>query len=234
MNNDFFWIGGKHAVLEAIKNKKRKYSKIFTTNENKKNLVNQTNSVHIKKNIEIDRLFKDSSFAHQGYAALIKKIPPCKLDDLFKLSNYPEKIVVLDGVFDPRNVGSIIRSCVAFNVNYILIKEKNYLPTSFYLYKSASGALEHINIVVVTNISNSLNLLKKNGYWIYGADGNGNIDLKNTVFKDPKIALVLGSENKGISPLIKKNCDYLIRIKISEKIESLNVANTCAIFLSHI
>jgi len=235
MKTKGFWIGGKHTVLEALKNSNRKIYKIVTTEENRK-LIDQEIlkykklTLDIKSKKEIDKIFQNEDIIHQNFASEIENLENENIKDyLKKSSNQKSLIVVLDDITDQRNIGSIVRSCVAFSVDGIVLLDKNFHSTSKIMYKSASGALEHIKIFSVSNISNTIQVLKKNNFWIYALDQNSKNDLTNNI-KFERIALVFGSEEFGIRRLVKENCDFQIKIPI-KKIESLNVSNAVAVTL---
>lgn len=229
MKTGAFWIGGKHAVLSAIKNPKRKINKLIITEENQKdfNLKNFNKKILIetKDKKEIDKIFISENIVHQGVAAEIESIPTVELKEYLKSkSNSKNTLVVLDDITDQRNIGSIIRSCSAFNIDAVILLEKNYNPKNKMMYKSASGAMELVNIIPVSNITNALEVLKKNNYWVYGLDGNAKENIEDQKWSDQNV-FVFGSEGDGLRRLVKENCDYLIKIQINEEIESLNVSN---------
>jgi len=235
MKTKGFWIGGKHAVLEALKNSNRKIYRIVTTEENRK-LIDQDIlkykklTLDIKNKKEIDKIFQNEDIIHQNFASEIENLPNENIKDyLRKTSNKKSVIIVLDDITDQRNIGSIVRSCVAFSVDGIVLLDKNFNTTSKIMFKSASGALEHIKIFAVSNISNALQILKENNFWIYALDQNSKDEITDNI-KSDKIALVFGSEESGIRRLVKENCDFQIRIPI-KNIESLNVSNAVAVTL---
>ena len=229
MKTGAFWIGGKHAVLSAIKNPKRKINKLIITEENQKdfNLKNFNKKILIetKDKKEIDKIFISENIVHQGVAAEIESIPTVELKEYLKSkSNSKNTLVVLDDITDQRNIGSIIRSCSAFNIDAVILLEKNYNPKNKMMYKSASGAMEIVNIILVSNITNALEVLKKNNYWVYGLDGNAKENIEDQKWSDQNV-FVFGSEGDGLRRLVKENCDHLIKIQINKEIESLNVSN---------
>lgn len=234
-----FWIGGKHATEEAILNPKREIVKVLLIEDNYNkylNLKNKTKKKFIiekKTNHQIDSIFKSNTFKHQGIACLIKKIKEVDINDKIQELNDKKKsiIVILDNITDQRNIGSIIRTSVAFNVDAIILQKKNYNYSSFGLYKSASGGIEHMPLIGVSNISQSIKLLKNNNYWVVGLDHDSKISIR-TIEIPQKIAFVFGSEDKGIKELVKKNCNETIKIEINKSINSLNVSNACSACLA--
>jgi len=235
MKTGSFWIGGKHAVLSAIKNPKRKIYKLIITEENQKDFApknfNKKIIIEIKDKKEIDKIFITETIVHQGVAAEIENIPAVELKEYLKNKNNSKNtVVVLDDITDQRNIGSIIRSCSAFNIDAVIILEKNYNPKNKMMYKSASGAMEFINIIPVSNITNALEVLKKNNYWVYGLDGHAKENIEDQKWSNHN-AFVFGSEGEGLRRLVKENCDHLIKIQINKQIESLNVSNAVSVTL---
>ena len=209
MKSGLFWIGGKHAVLSAIKNPKRKINKLIITQENQKDFDPKNFSkriiIEIKDKKEIDKIFFSENIVHQGVAAEIENIPVIELKEYLKnKSNTKNTVVVLDDITDQRNIGSIIRSCSAFDIDAIILLEKNYNPKSKMMYKSASGAMELVNIIPVSNITNALEVLKKNNYWVYGLDGHAKENIEGQKWSKQN-AFVFGSEGEGLRRLVKEN-----------------------------
>jgi 23S rRNA (guanosine2251-2'-O)-methyltransferase len=230
-----FWIGGKHAVLSAIKNPKRKINKLIITEENEKDFnpknFDKKITIEIKDKKEIDKIFINENIVHQGIAAEIESIPAIELKEYLKIkNNLKNTLVVLDDITDQRNIGSIIRSCSAFNIDAVILLEKNYNPKNKMMYKSASGAMEIVNIIPVSNITNALEVLKKNNYWVYGLDGNAKENIEEQKWSNQNV-FVFGSEGDGLRRLVKENCDHLIKIQINKEIESLNVSNAVSVTL---
>jgi 23S rRNA (guanosine2251-2'-O)-methyltransferase len=235
MKTGSFWIGGKHAVLSAIKNPKRKINKLFVTQDNEEDFsVKNSNKkilIEIKDKKEIDKIFISENIVHQGVAAEIENIPVIELKEYLKNKRDSRNaLVVLDDITDQRNIGSIIRSCSAFNIDAVILLEKNYNSKNKMMYKSASGAMELVNVIPISNITNALELLKKNNYWIYGLDGYAKEKIEDQKWTSHN-AFVFGSEGEGLRRLVKENCDHLIKIEISKDIESLNVSNAVSVTL---
>ena len=141
--------------------------------------------------------------------------------------------VCLDGVTDPRNIGSLIRSAASFNIDGIIIKERHFPIESKLMYKAASGAMEYINIFEVSNINSTLKNLKDKNFWVYGFDGNGDKIFTDIEWKGNNI-LLFGSEGSGMHEHTTKYADFLVKIDINKKIESLNISNSAAIVFHHL
>ena len=141
--------------------------------------------------------------------------------------------VALEEVTDPRNIGSIIRSAVSFNIDGLIIKERSFPSESKLLYKSASGSMEYINIFQVSNINTTLRYLKTKNFWVSGFDIEGKSDFTEHNWEGNNI-LLFGSEGYGLKVKTKENLDFLHKIKINENIESLNISNSAAIVFHYI
>ena len=240
MNKSSFFIVGKHAVIEALKNPKRKVLKIFLTEESKKNIHRKSPNnnllndvkVYFKTKKELDKYSTKENLLHQGYVAEIEHFEKPILKDFVK-RNENITLVCLDGVTDPRNIGSLIRSATSFGVDGIIIKERHYPRDSKLMYKAASGAMEYINIFEVSNINSTLKNLKDKNFWIYGFDSNSNKNFTDIKWEGNNI-LLFGSEGFGMHKHTSKYADFFVKIDINEKVESLNISNSAAIVFHHI
>ena len=236
-------IAGKHAVTEALKNPKRTVLKVFLTEDSKKILNKENHNLNLLKSIklfyktkkELDRLCSKENISHQGLIAEIEHLDQINLKDYIKISENKKNItlVVLEEVTDPRNIGSIIRSAVSFNIDGLIVKERSFPSESKLLYKSASGCIEHINIFEVSNINTALKYLKTKNFWVSGFDINAN---KNFIDHDwaGNHVLLFGSEGYGLKYQTIKNSDFILKIDINKKIESLNISNSAAVAFHHI
>ena len=240
MNKSSFFIIGQHAVIEALRNPKRKVLRVFLTEESKKNIHKKSPNknllndvkVYFKTKKELDKYSTRENLQHQGYVAEVEHIQKPILKEYIKeKSNIT--LICLDGVTDPRNIGSLIRSAASFNIDGIIIKERNFPSESKLMYKAASGAIEYINIFEVSNINSTLKNLKEKNFWVYGFDGNGKKDFTDIEWKGNNI-LLFGSEGSGMHKHTSKYADFLVKIEINEKIESLNISNSAAIVFHHL
>ena len=240
MNKSSFFIIGQHAVIEALRNPKRKVLRIFLTEESKKNihkkspnknLLNDT-KVYFKTKKELDKYSTRENLQHQGYVAEVEHIQNPILKEYIKEKN-ETTLICLDGVTDPRNIGSLIRNAASFNIDGVIIKERNFPSESKLLYKAASGAIEYMNIFEVSNINSTLKNLKEKNFWVYGFDGNGKKDFTDIKWKGNNV-LLFGSEGSGMHKHTSKYADFLVKIEINEKIQSLNVSNSAAIVFHHL
>ena len=227
--NGYFWVGGKHACLEILKNPKRIVKHVICSETfASKNIIDHKFTL-VEKEI-LDKKFNDRSFNHQGIAVQTQTIETHSIKNI-QLNINKSHILILNNISDQRNLGSIIRTSLAFKVDYILIDKRYFNQESFYFLKSASGAFENQKIILTSNIKNDIQILKKNNFWIYALDTNGN-KFVHEIKYEKKVAFVIGSENKGISKTVLDKCDQSIKIKINEKIESLNVSNAVASLLA--
>ncbi len=240
MNKSSFFIVGQHAVLEAIKNPKRKVLRVFLTEESKKNIHRNSPNrnllseikVYFKTKKELDKYTTKENLLHQGYVAEIEHLEKPILKDFIKEKNNIT-FVCLDGVTDPRNIGAIIRSAVSFNIDGLIVKDRHFPDESKLMYKAASGSIEYLNIFEVSNINSTLKNLKDKNFWVYGFDSKGNKDFTEIEWKGNNI-LLFGSEGSGLHLHTSKYADFLVRIGINTKIESLNISNSAAITFHHL
>ena len=243
MKKTSFFIVGKHAVIEALKNPNRKVLRIFLTEESKKSIhrENQKNNllkdikIHFKTKKELDKYTNQDQILHQGYIAEVEHL---NINDLKKFlnTNTAKKntnLVCLDSVTDPRNIGSIIRSAVAFNVQGIIVKERSFPFKSKLLYKSASGGTEHLRIFKVSNINTSLKFLKTKDFWISAFDTSGKKNFTKHKWSGKNV-LLFGSEGFGLKNKTLEHSDFIFKIDINKKIESLNISNSVSIVCHYI
>ena len=233
-------IYGKHPFFSVLKSKKRKIYKIFVSKKNQNefydflkqnNIVLLDNIVEITDSQKLDNVFPYTEKNHQGYILFASEKQKLSFDDFLnnaKSQSSLPKLLILDQILDPHNLGAIIRTSVAFGINNIIITSYNSVKDTPTVSKSSVGLNEIVNLIEVVNLNNTIKELKKMGYFIIGLDG----EAKNTInsIKDPtNLALVLGNEGKGIRELVKKNCDMLVKIEMKECVESLNVSVATAI-----
>jgi 23S rRNA (guanosine2251-2'-O)-methyltransferase len=240
MNKSSFFIVGQHAVTEALKNPNRTVLRVFLTEESKKNIHRKSPNknllngvkVYFKTKKELDKYSTKENLLHQGYVAEIEHLDNPALKDFIKEKNNIT-FVCLDGVTDPRNIGSVIRSAASFNIDGIIVKERHFPNESKLMYKAASGAIEHINIFEVSNINSTLKNLKDKNFWVYGFDGSSKKNFTEIEWKGNNI-LLFGSEGYGMHQHTSKYADFLVKIDIDNKIESLNISNSAAIVFHHL
>jgi 23S rRNA (guanosine2251-2'-O)-methyltransferase len=173
----------------------------------------------------LDRLAGNS--AHQGVLALGAAHEFVSLDEV---AEGAKLLLVLDGVEDPHNLGAIIRSAHAAGADAVVVPERRAAGLTETVAKAAAGALEHLAVARVGNLTQALEQLKKRGFWIYGLDERGEETYDRIDYATPTV-LVLGGEGKGLHQMIRKHCDFIVRIPLAGKISSLNVSVAAGIVL---
>ena len=240
MNKSSFFIVGKHAVIEALKNSNRKVLRLFLTEESKKTIHRESPKKNLLKDIkvyfktkkELDKYSRNEGILHQGFVAEVEHIKNLELKQFIKNKN-DLTLVCLNEVTDPRNIGSIIRSAASFNIDGLIVKERHFPNESKLMYKSASGCIEHLNIFEVSNINTTLKYLREKNFWVYGFDANSKKNFTEINWKGNNI-LLFGSEGFGIKKHTEKYTDFLVKIEINQNIESLNISNSASIVFHHI
>ena len=240
MNKSSFFIVGKHAVIEALKNPNRKVLKIFLNEDSKKNIHRISPRKNLLKDIkiyyktrkELDKYCSKDGVTHQGYVAEIEHLEKNNLKQFIK-TKQNISFACLDEVSDPRNIGSLIRSAASFNIDGIIIKERHFPSDSKLMYKSASGCMEHMKIFEVSNINTTLKYLRENNFWIYGFESNSSNKFTDVKWEGNNV-LLFGSEGFGMKEHTKKYTDFSVKIDINKNIESLNISNSAAIVFHHI
>ena len=242
MKKTTFLIVGKHAVLEALKNPSRKIARVFVTEDAQKKINRENQNLNLFKKInvfyksrkELDNLCGRDETSHQGLVAEVEQLEEITLKD-FIINNKKKNLnlIALEEVTDPRNIGSIIRSAVAFRMDGIIVKERSFPSKSKLLYKSASGGTEHIKIFKVSNLNTSLKYLKSKEFWVSAFDISGTKDFTKNNWKGKNV-LVFGSEGYGIKAKTLENSDFKFKVDMSDNIDSLNISNTVSIVCHHI
>ncbi|QCI68137.1 23S rRNA (guanosine(2251)-2'-O)-methyltransferase RlmB [Phreatobacter stygius] len=220
---------GWHTVSEALRNKGRRIRLLLATENGAKRLdeegiAHQATIVPVR---EIDkRLAATPDALHQGLFAEADALDPPDLRTM------PAEgvLLLLDQVTDPHNVGAIVRSAAAFGVKAIVTTNRHSPEATGVLAKSASGGLEHVPFVTVTNLARAMLELRDRGFLLVGLDSEGDADLDQVKLREP-VALVLGAEGKGLRQLTRDTCDALARIDMPGAIKSLNVSNATALAL---
>ena len=209
----------------------------------KKNVNSKNQDKYLLKDIkvfyktkkELDRLCSKDEISHQGLIAEIEPLEEANIKE-YLIQNSEKKnitFVALEGVTDPRNIGSIIRSAASFNIDGIIVAERSYPSQSKLLYKSASGCIELLNIFEVSNINTALKYLKSKNFWISGFDSESSKDFTKHDWGGKNV-LLFGSEGYGLKYQTKKNSDFLLRININKNVESLNISNSASIIFHYI
>ena len=235
MNENELLIYGRNPVKEALKAKRVK--KVYLSDSfSDQKFIDELKTEHIpferKSNKELDSM---ADGVHQGIVALIKRYEYYSLEDIIKEGKKEKNplILVLDEINDPQNFGAIIRSSDIFGVVGIIIKKHNQVLLTPAVAKASAGAINFAKVVQVPNLINALNTLKKEGYWIVSAAGGASQEYTEIKYDFPTV-LVIGNEGKGISRLILENSDYVVKIPMHGKVNSLNASIAAAVLMSYI
>lgn len=231
-------IEGRNAVLELLETGKD-INKIFIANGEKHGSINKIISIAKERKVvivEADRAKLNQmamSDNHQGVIAIVPPFDYCEVEDILEEANKKQEkpfILILDGIEDPHNLGSIIRTAETAGVHGIIIPKRRAATVNSTVYKVSAGAVEHMKIARVNNLNETIKYLKDNDIWICGTD----MDAKNYYYNekfDGPIAIVIGSEGFGMSRLVKENCDFLVKIPMKGKITSLNASVSAGIVM---
>ncbi len=231
-------IEGRNAVIEALRSD-RTIEHIMVAKGDSEGSISVVLGLAKEKKIvvkEVDRRKLDQlseTGAHQGVIAVVTPYKYCEIEDILNFAREKGEdpfIIILDEIEDPHNFGSIIRTAEVCGAHGIIIPKRRNVGVTPVVYKSSAGAVEYMKIAKVTNINTAIDKLKANNIWTYGADMDGKTYSYNVNFKGA-VALVIGSEGKGISKLTKEKCDMLVRIPMAGKITSLNASVAAAIMM---
>lgn len=230
------WLYGIHACRMALENPRRQIISIHATTESILTKVLPDQS-HTKNHGKIKHVTRQQLEAvvppgavHQGIAIQVAPLPPMAIDDLEDDHSPNQCVVVLDQVSDPHNVGAVLRSAAVFGAKALVVTDRNAPPESGVLAKAASGALEMVPLIRVTNLAHALKSLKDIGFWCAGFAESSTQRLDQIDLKG-KIALVMGAEGEGIRRLTKDLCDFTVCLPTATGFSTLNVSNAAAIAL---
>ena len=240
MNKSSFLIVGQHAVIEALRNPNRKVLKVFLTEESKKNIHRKNPKKNVLEDVkdyfkskkELDKYTSKDQMMHGGYIAEVEHLDQTELKEFIK-GKSDLTFVCIDEVTDPRNIGSLIRSAASFNIDGLIVKERQFPSDSKLMYKAASGCMEHLNIFEVSNINSTLKSLREKNFWVYGFDAKGDKNFTDIKWSGKNV-LLFGSEGFGMREHTSKYTDFLVKININKNVESLNISNSAAIAFHHI
>lgn len=227
-------IYGKNAVVEALRAEKAVY-KVYCQ-DSFEGRAGEVEALCRKRNIKVEYVDKMTLFNlckdehHQGFVAEMQDYTYCEIEDIIRLADERGEqpfVVILDGIEDPHNFGAILRVCECAGVHGVIIPKHSACPINSTVAKTSAGALEHMKVCKVTNLNNVIGHLKNLGLWIYAVElGGANIYKQNL---QGAIGLVIGSEGKGISKLVKENCDAVITMPMLGKVNSLNASVACGV-----
>ena len=225
------WLYGVHAVESALTNPERRKYRLLVNQEWTTSYKVEGNEIvpeYVSRQ-DIERQLPLNA-VHQGLALLVAPLSHVSIETICKNARDNSVVIVLDQVTDPRNIGAIMRSAFAFGASAVIVTDKYTPETTAAMAKAASGALDRLPLVRVTNLTRSLILLKKAGFWLAGLDANADQTIVQANFNG-KLAIILGAEGSGLRRLTSQNCDYLVNIPIQKSTDSLNVSIAASIAL---
>ncbi len=231
-------VEGRNPVLELIESGKD-INKIFVQAGEKNGSITKIIAKAKERRIimvEVQKSKLDEMSETKSHQGVIAVIPPFEYCDVYDILDYAQQrgekpfIIILDGIEDPHNLGSIIRTAETAGAHGIIIPKRRAAAVNATVVKTSAGAVEHVKIARVSNINETIKYLKENGVWIYGTDGTAKNVYYNQDFRD-STAIIIGSEGFGMSDLVKKNCDGLVKIPMRGKINSLNASVSAGIVM---
>ena len=235
MMKDMNLIYGKNPVIEAIRAKKA--LKVFIVNNfNDQKILSlikesRLNTVTISS-LEMDKMCDG---VHQGIAAELKPYQTVSLEEIINKAKKKEKkiIVMLDNISDPHNLGAIMRSADVFEASGIIIPKHNSVTLNATVAKTSAGAINYVPVAVVNNLNQAIKILKDEGFWVVSTDGSAELSYSSIKYDFP-VVVVIGSEGKGVSPLVLKNSDYIVKIPQYGHVNSLNASVAAGILLAEV
>lgn len=233
---DLNLIYGKNPVIEAIHAKKA--LKVFVVNNfNDQKVLNLIKDNHLTMTyvspLEMEKMCERG--VHQGVAAELKPYQTVSLEEIIIKARKKEKkiIVMLDNISDPHNLGAIIRSADVFEASGIILPKHNSVTLNATVAKTSAGAINYVPVAVVNNLNQAIKTLKEEGYWIVATDGSAEISYSSLEYNFP-VVVVIGSEGKGVSSLVLKNSDYIVKIPQFGHVNSLNASVAAGILLAEV
>ena len=219
-------IYGRKPVIDAIDSGVKIY-KAFVIKQNSKivdEIISKLNRANVEINFVDKRFFDKIDMNHQG---VMVEAESFQYKDLKDLDKY-QRLIILDQIEDPHNLGAIIRSAESFGFDGVIIPERRSASVSPIVYKTSAGAINNINIIMVKNTNRAIEEIKEAGFWVYGLAGEASSPIDQVDLKG-KVCLIVGNEGKGLSRLVRENCDILINIPMKGFVNSLNASVASAI-----
>ena len=235
---DLDQVEGRNAVIELLESG-RDINKIFVSKGEKHGSINKIIALAKDRKVIITEIDKNKinqmsqTENNQGVIAIVPPFDYCDVDDILqeaKNKNEDPFVLILDGIEDPHNLGSIIRTAETAGAHGIIIPKRRAASVNSTVNKVSAGAVEHMKVARVNNITETIKYLKEKGLWICGTDMHTNTYYYNQDFKMP-VGIVIGSEGFGMSRLVKENCDFLVKIPMKGKITSLNASVSAGIVI---
>jgi len=224
-------VYGKNVIREAIFAKREIY-KLYLDDKWSDHhflefLKDKNIRYQVKSKGELNSLTDNA--VHQGIVADVKPYEYVELDSIID-THKRQRFIILDGIEDPHNLGAILRTAEATKLDAIIVSKKGQVPLNATVAKVSSGAIEHVPVILVSNTNQAIMTLKKHHVWVIGTDGATTKDYTE-IPKNQSVAVILGNEGEGIRPLVKQNCDFLVKIPMYGKINSLNVSVAAALMM---
>ena len=235
-NKETNFIYGKNPVIEAI-NAKKAIKVFLVSNFNDQKILSliKNNKVAVStiSPHEMDKM--SNGGVHQGIAAELKPYQTVSLEEIILKAKKKDKkiIVMLDGIEDPHNLGAILRSADVFEASGIILPKHNSVSLNATVAKTSAGAINYVPVAVVNNLNQAIQTLKEEGYWIVSTDGSATISYSSIKYDFP-VVVVIGSEGKGVSSLVLKNSDYIVKIPQFGHVNSLNASVAAGILLAEV
>lgn len=224
-------IFGKNSVMEALISGEREINKILISknihSDNKLNKIKdlaKQNGV-VFQFVAREKFIPYAEFNHQGVIAFVSPVRYTDFDEFMEQKHENSSLVILDGVEDPHNLGAIIRTCVCAGVSGIIIPSRRNALVNSVVEKTSAGAINHIPIIKVNSLTNVVNKLKENNWWIIAADASAKDNYYNVNYTDMNFALIMGAEHAGVSKTLLKASDFIVKIPMENNFNSLNVSN---------
>src|SRR5699024_4103664 len=228
-------IAGRHAVREVLRSEADR-NKVYVQDTANKQQLKEIIDLAKKKKIVVSNVPKNkidgmTDERHQGVVAMVSAHDCMPLETLLEnVKGRTANVIILDGLEDPHNLGSIIRTCDAANFDAVIIPKRRSVQLTDTVAKTSTGAIESVPVVRVTNINQTIDKLKENNFWLVGSDGSGDMDYRE-INAIGSTALVIGSEGEGISKKTLEKCDFVVRIPMAGEITSLNASGSAALLM---
>ncbi len=222
-------VYGRNVSLDLLKNQKKVYKAILQEGFHDEEIISMLENAKIKVEFESKKKMDDlASGVHQGIILSIPDYSYYDLNSFFRTGE--ELVVILDHIEDPHNFGAIIRTCEAAGIQSIIIPQDRQVMINSTVMKTSVGTLDNVKIIKVSNIVQCIEQLKKNGFWVVGTALHDSVDYREIDYSG-KIAIIIGNEGKGITNLVSKKCDYLAKIPMYGKTNSLNASVATGIMI---
>ena len=229
-------VYGKNPVIEAI-NAKKALKVFLVSNFSDQKVLNLIKSnklaiVTVSPN-EMDKMSNNG--VHQGIAAELKPYQTVSLEEIILKAKKKDKkiIVMLDNINDPHNLGAVLRSADVFEASGVILPKHNSVSLNATVAKTSAGAINYVPVAVVNNLNQAIQILKEEGYWIVSTDGSATVSYSSIKYDFP-VVVVIGSEGKGVSSLVLKNSDYIVKIPQFGHVNSLNASVAAGILLAEV